>query len=205
MFVLEEEEDEEQETSSARTGLIDRRIDELLLKQRRIFLSSAVDDNSARDIIRRLWYLEAVDPGKPILFVINSVGGSVDAGFAIWDQVQLLSSPVSTLVTGIAASMGSLLALVGEKGKRYATKHARIMIHQPRIFGFVRGQATDLEIQANEILKTRDAIIDIYHQATKKPKEVIAKALDRDMWMSVEEAVSFGLVDRVVNSFADIQ
>ena len=135
---------------------LDDRIDEALLKARRIFFADVVDNDSARDAIRKIWYLELTDPGKPILFVINSPGGSVDAGFAVWDQVKMITSPVVTLVTGLAASMGSVLSLCAPKGKRFATERARIMIHQPSIGGVIRGQATDLAIQAKEILKTRD-------------------------------------------------
>ena len=142
-----------------------------ILEKRRIFLSDAVDSDSAKDIIRKLWYLDHLAPGKPILFIINSPGGSVDSGFAIWDQIKMLSSPVITLVTGLAASMGSLLSLVSGKGKRLATANSRIMIHQPLIGGVIRGQATDLEIQAREMLKTRDQIVDIYVEATGKDRK----------------------------------
>lgn len=183
---------------------IDDKIDEALLNSRRIFLSDAVDACSTRDVIRKLWYLEMKDPGKPILLIINSPGGSVDAGFAVWDQVKMITSPVYTLVTGLAASMGSLLSLCAAPGKRFATPFARIMIHQPAIGGVVRGQATDLEIQAKEILKTRDTIVDIYAEATKKPRQVVEKAIDRDTWMSAKEALEFGLLDKIVDSYKDL-
>lgn len=183
---------------------INDKIDHALLEKRRIFLSDAVDAESAKDIIRKLWYLDHIAPGKPILFVINSPGGSVDAGFAIWDQIKLISSPVTTLVTGLAASMGSLLSLVAGKGKRLATSNARIMIHQPLISGVIRGQATDLDIQAKEMLKTRSMIVDIYADATGKDKSAIEKAINRDNWMTAEEAQHFGLLDRVVGSMKDV-
>lgn len=180
------------------------RIEDALLKSRRIFFSDAVDDKSANDAIRKLWYLEMQDPGKPILFVINSPGGAVDCGFAIWDQVKMITSPVTTLVTGLAASMGSVLSLCAAKGRRFATKHARIMIHQPRIMGLIQGQATDLEIQAKEILKTRHLIITVYMEATGKDQATIERAIDRDTWMSADEALQYGLIDKVVESYADI-
>jgi len=179
-------------------------IDHLILEKRRIFLHDAVDQDSARDLIRKLWYLEWMDPSKPILFVINSPGGSVDAGFAIWDQVKLLGCPVVTLVTGLAASMGSLLSLCAAKGKRLATQSSRIMIHQPLIGGVIKGQATDLEIQAKEMLKTREMIVDIYAEATGKDSKTIEKAIDRDNWMTVEEALEFGLIDKVIKSKKDL-
>ncbi|GAB4185677.1 MAG: ATP-dependent Clp protease proteolytic subunit [Simkaniaceae bacterium] len=183
---------------------IDEKIEEILLEKRRIFLSSGVDDNSAKEIIRKLWFLEYKEPGKPILFVINSPGGSVDSGFAIWDQIKLLSSPVTTLVTGLAASMGSVLSLSAAPGKRYCTANSRIMIHQPAIHGVIQGQATDLEIQAKEILKTRNAIIEIYMGATGKDFKTIEKALDRDTWMNPQEAKEFGLIDQIVTSYKDL-
>ena len=183
---------------------VNDKLDHALLEKRRVFLSDAVDSDSAKDIIRKLWYLDHIAPGKPILFIINSPGGSVDSGFAIWDQIKLLSSPVVTLVTGLAASMGSLLSLVSGKGKRLATANSRIMIHQPLIGGVIRGQATDLEIQAKEMLKTRSQIVDIYVDATGKERKVIEKAIERDNWMSAEEALHFGLLDKVVLSMKDV-
>ena len=134
-------------------------IDAALLEQRRILLSGPVDNGLAEDVIKQLIYLEYQDKKKPILLIINSPGGSVDAGFAIWDQIQLLSCPVTTLVMGIAASMGSVLSLASPKGKRFATPKCRIMIHQPSLSGMVQGQATDLEIQAREMLKTKARLV----------------------------------------------
>ncbi len=182
----------------------EERIDELLLQTRRIFLSDAVDGDSAKDIIRKLWYLELTDPGKPILFIINSPGGSVDSGFAIWDQIKMITSPVTTLVTGLAASMGSILSLSAAPGRRFSTPNARIMIHQPSIQGVIRGQATDLDIQAKEILKTRRALIQVYVEATGKDYLVIDKAIDRDSWLSAKEAVDFGLLDGIVTSYKEL-
>ena len=184
---------------------IEDRIDLALLEKRRIFLSGAVDSDSARDLIRKIWYLEHIAPGKPILFVINSPGGSVDSGFAIWDQLKMITSPVVTMVTGLAASMGSLLSLSASKGKRLATPQARIMIHQPLIGGVIRGQATDLEIQAKEMIKTRELLVDIYAESTGKTVKAIDKALDRDNWMTVHEAKEFGLLDHVVTSMHEVE
>jgi ATP-dependent Clp protease protease subunit len=203
-FYLDDEDDEEDEESKPIERSIDKQIDQMMLNKRRVFLSTQVDQESAKDVIRKLWYLEAKDPGKPILFVINSPGGSVDCGFAIWDQFKMITSPVTTLVTGLAASMGSLLSLVSGKGKRFATPRSRIMIHQPRIMGAIRGQATDLEIQAKEILKTRNELIEIYMEATGKSFEEIEHSLDRDTWLSAEEALKFGLIDKVVKNYAEI-
>lgn len=184
---------------------VEEKIDDTLLKARRIFLSDAVDQDTAQEVIRKLWYLELTVPGKPILFVINSPGGSIDAGFAIWDQIKMISSPIITLVTGLAASMGSVLSLCAKKGKRFATPHSRIMIHQPAIHGLIRGQATDLEIQAKEIIKTHNQLVNLYSNATGKDKKTIEKALDRDTWMTAEEALKFGLLDKIVSSYKEIK
>ncbi len=196
----------QQEPASKKTGihLLDDKIDEALLKSRRIFLCEAVDSDSAKDIIRKLWFLELTDSGKPILLVINSPGGSVDSGFAIWDQVKMITSPVTTLITGLAASMGSILSLCAAPGRRYATPHARIMIHQPSVNAVIRGQATDLEIHAKEILKTRKALVSVYVDATGKDAASIEKSIDRDTWMSSKEAMDFGLLDKIVASNKDL-
>ena len=184
--------------------LLKDKIDSTLLDARRIFIHDAIDSDSANEAIRQLWYLELTNPGKPILMIINSPGGSVDSGFAIWDQVKMITSPVTTLVTGLAASMGSILSLCAAPKRRFATPNARIMIHQPMIGGVIKGQATDLEIQAKEILKTRAALVELYVSATGKSTEVIDRAIDRDTWMSSQEAYEFGLLDGVVKSFDEI-
>lgn len=181
------------------------KIEHALLEARRIFISDAVDSNSAKDIIRKLWYLELTNPGKPILFIINSPGGAVDSGFAIWDQIKMISSPVTTLVTGLAASMGSILSLCASPGRRFATPHSRIMIHQPLLSGLIKGQATDLEIQAREMIKTKNGLIEIYVEATGKDFATIEKAIDRDTWMTAQEALQFGLLDKVVTSYDEIK
>lgn len=180
------------------------KIDHTLLEARRIFISDAVDNETASDIIRKIWYLELTNPGKPILFVINSPGGAVDSGFAIWDQIKMITSPVTTLVTGLAASMGSILSLCAAPGRRFATPHSRIMIHQPLLAGVIKGQATDLEIQAREMIKTRNGLIEIYVTATGKDFATIEKAIDRDTWMTAQEALEFGLLDGVVETYEDL-
>lgn len=196
---------QQDEQTLKRPRQLDDEIDWALLKARRLFFSEAVDNDSARDAIRKLWYMEITDPGKPILMIINSPGGSVDAGLAVWDQVKMISSPVTTLVSGLAASMGSILSLCAAPGRRFATPHSRIMIHQPSVHGVIQGQATDLEIHAREILKTRKLIVDFYVRATGKDAHAIDRALDRDTWMSAEEAKEFGLLDGIVTNWADLK
>lgn len=186
-------------------GSIDDEIERTLLLHRRLFFSDEVNQETATEAIRKLWFLELSAPGKPITLIINSPGGSVDAGFAVWDQVKMLSSPVSTVITGLAASMGSLLSLCAGKGRRFATPNARILIHQPSIHGALRGQASDLEIHAREILKTRARIVQLYVDATGKDRDTIAQAIERDTWLSAEEAKDFGLLDKIVTSYKDLQ
>lgn len=196
--------EEEEKNGEKDIKLIDSRIDEALLRARRLFFCDAVDFNTAKDVIRKLWYLDLVEPGKPILFVINSPGGSTDAGFAIWDQVKMLSSPVTTLVTGLAASFGSVLSLCAAPKRRFATPHARIMIHQPRVGGVIQGQATDLAIHAEQIDKTRKQLVDTYVQATGRSAKEIDEAIDRDRWFSADEAMKFGLLDGIAKSFKEL-
>jgi len=190
------------DTKSA--GSLQDEIERMLLQNRRLFYSDEVSPESAAEAIRKLWYLEYSAPGKPITLVIQSPGGSVDAGFAVWDQIKMITSPVSTVVTGLAASMGSILSLCAAKGRRFATPNARILIHQPSIHGGVRGQASDLEIHAREILKLRERIIALYVEATGKDRDRIAAAIERDTWLSAEEAKEFGLIDKVISSYKDI-
>ncbi|RDB31788.1 ATP-dependent Clp protease proteolytic subunit [Candidatus Similichlamydia laticola] len=202
---LRAEDEEEGESKRKGSSRVTDLVELSLLRSRIVFLHSGVDQDSAREVIHRVWHLEISSPGKPILFVINSPGGSVTAGLAIWDQMQLISSPITTLVTGLAASMGSMLSLVAPRGSRWATPQAKIMIHQPAIWGTVTGQATDLEIQAREIRKTKETMIDLYMTATKQSREVIEKSLDRDTWMTAQEAKAFGLIDQIVSDHLPLQ
>ena len=167
-----------------------------LLKERIIFLTGPVFDQVSSLICAQLLFLESENPSKDIAFYINSPGGVVSAGLAMYDTMQYIRSPVSTVCIGQAASMGSLLLCAGEKGKRYALPNSRIMVQQPS--GGAQGQATDIEIQAREILKLRQRLNEIYVKHTAQPIEAIEKKLDRDSYMSAEEARDFGLVDHVV-------
>jgi ATP-dependent Clp protease, protease subunit len=175
-----------------------------LLKHRRLFISKSIDMELADAVIKKLWFLEYSSTNDQVVIVINSPGGSVDAGFAIWDQIKMMPFPVATLVTGLAASMGSVLALCAKSGKRFATPRSRFLIHQPSLGNAVEGQATDLEIQAREILKTKKQIVDLYCEATHKSAEEMEKAIDRDRWMSAQEALEFGLVDKLVSNYNDL-
>jgi ATP-dependent Clp protease protease subunit len=167
-----------------------------LLKERIIFLTGAVYDQVSALICAQLLFLESENPNKDIAFYINSPGGVVSAGLAIYDTMQYIRSPVSTVCIGQAASMGSLLLCAGEKNKRYALPNSRIMVHQPS--GGAQGQATDIEIQAREILLLRKRLNEIYVKHTGQPIELIERKLERDTFMAAEEARDFGLVDHVV-------
>ena len=167
-----------------------------LLKERIIFLGEEVTDASASVIVAELLFLEGEDPGKDINLYINSPGGSVSAGMAIYDTMQYIKCDVSTTCIGMAASMGAFLLAGGAKGKRYALPNAKIMIHQPS--GGAQGQATEIQIVAEEILKTKKKLNEILAANTGKPYEVIAADTERDNYMSAEEAKLYGLVDEVV-------
>lgn len=167
-----------------------------LLKDRIIFLGEEVTDVSANLVVAQMLFLEAEDPGKDIHFYINSPGGSVSAGFAIYDTMQYIKCDVSTICCGMAASMGAFLLAGGAKGKRFALPNAEIMIHQPS--GGSQGQATEIEIAAKHILKTKEKLNRMLSENTGKPYETIAADTERDNWMSAEEACAYGLIDSVI-------
>src|ERR1700710_1445398 len=169
-----------------------------LLKERIIFLTGAVYDQVSAMICAQLLFLESENPNKDISFYINSPGGVVSSGLAIYDTMQYIRSPVSTVCIGQAAAMGSLLLAAGAAGKRFALPNARVMVHQPS--GGAQGQATDIEIQAREILKLRQRLNELYVRHTGQPIEAIEAKLERDSYMSAEEAKIFGIVDQVVEN-----
>ena len=169
-----------------------------LLKERIIFLSDSVNDTTASLIIAQLLYLESEDPGKDISFYINSPGGSVSAGMAIFDTMNYIKCDVSTICIGLAASMGAFLLAGGTKGKRFALPNSEVMIHQPS--GGAKGQATDIKIVADNILKRRRKINEILAENTGKPIEVIEVDTERDFYMSAEEAKEYGIIDGVMTS-----
>ena len=169
-----------------------------LLRERVVFLVGPVMDSTANLVVAQMLFLESENPDKDISFYINSPGGSVSAGLAIYDTMQFIKPAVSTLCMGIAASMGAFLLAAGEKGKRFALPNARVMIHQPS--GGAQGQASDIEIQAKEILYLRQRLNGILAEKTGQPLDRIERDTDRDTFMSAEDAVSYGLIDRVLSS-----
>jgi len=176
-----------------------------LLKDRIVFLGTPVTDDVANAIIAQLLYLESEDPEKEISLYVNSPGGSVTAGMAIYDTMQYVRPPVSTICMGQAASMGALLLCAGEAGRRFALPHSRILIHQPLMRGGIGGQATDIEIQAREILRLREKLNEILASHTGQPLERIQKDTDRDYFMSAIQAKEYGLIDQVVDLRSNVK
>ena len=174
-----------------------------LLKDRIVMLSGPIDDAVANSVIAQLLFLDAQDPDKDIYLYINSPGGSVSAGLAIFDTMNFINADVQTIVIGMAASMGAFLLAAGEKGKRYALPNAEVMIHQP--LGGAQGQATEIEIAAKHILKTRDTLNKILAERTGQTLKVIARDTDRDNYMSAEEAVKYGLVDAIMTKSKNLK
>ena len=167
-----------------------------LMMDRIIFMGTQIDDYTANVIQAQLLYLDSADPGKDVSIYINSPGGMVYAGLGIYDTMQYISSDVSTICTGMAASMAAVLLVAGEKGKRFALKHSRVMIHQP--LGGAQGQASDIEITAREILKLKKELYDIISTHSGQPFEKVEANSDRDYWMTAKEAMEYGMIDKVL-------
>ena len=179
----------------SKTNKIQDKIDSKLLEERKVFLWGMVDDRSARHVVERLLYLDALGNDE-IKFYINSPGGYVTAGFSIYDTMREIKSPISTICTGLAASMGSILLSAGDKGSRFIQPHARVMIHQPS--GGARGVASDIEITAQEILKTKEISARILAENCGQTFEKVMKDFNRDHWMGAEESVAYGIVDKII-------
>lgn len=196
-FDDDDDEKESQEAKSA--GPISAVIQKRFLKERKIFLWGAVTDETAKDITEKLLYLEAEGPGKDIFFYINTPGGSITAGMAVYDTMKLITSPVWVIVTGMAASMGSILLSGAARGRRLLYPHSRVLIHQPLISGRMVGPATDINIQAKEMEKLRAELNQILADASGQPLERINRDTDRDFYLNAEEAIAYGLADKVVD------
>lgn len=179
----------------SKTNKVQDKIDGKLLEERKVFLWGMVDDKSARHIVERLMYLDALSQDE-IKFYINSPGGYVTSGFSIYDTMREIKSPVTTICTGLAASMGSILLSAGDKGKRFIQPHARVMIHQPS--GGARGVASDIEITAQEILKTKEISARILAENCGQDFEKVMKDFNRDHWMDASESAAYGIVDGIM-------
>lgn len=197
----DEDEDREDPMVGKTPGPIGAQIQRKFLEQRKIFLWGAVTDESAKDLTEKLLYLETVGPGKEINFYMNTPGGSITAGMAVYDTIKLMTSPVNVIVTGMAASMGSILLSAVPKGRRYLYPHARVLIHQPLISGRFIGPATDINIQAQEMEKMRAELNLILAEASGQPIEKITKDSDRDYYLNAKEAIAYGLADKIVEKF----
>lgn len=186
---------DEKNTESAVSSEIQKKF----LEERKIFLWGQVTDETAKDITEKLHYLEVAEPGKPITFYINTPGGSVTAGLAIFDTIKLITSEVTVVVTGLAASMGSILLSAPKKGNRLLYPHAKVLIHQPLIGGQFQGPAVDIHIFAQDMEKTRVELNRILSEASGQPMEKIQHDTDRDFYMSAQESIDYGLADRIVD------
>lgn len=193
----DEEEEKPKEEKPEMGGLLMKKLEKQFFEKRAVYLWGVVDDKSAKDVVNRLLLLEADKPGEEIKFYINSPGGVVTSGMVIYDTMQLISSPVSTVCMGLAASMGSILLSAGKKGKRSIFPHGEVMIHQPSLGGHYQGTSADLEIQAEQTLKTKEMGAKILAENCGKTFEQIMKDFDRDYWMDANEAVAYGIVDQV--------
>jgi len=194
----DEEEKPKEEQPSPESKALAKRLEKQFFEKRAVYLWGVVDDKSARDIVTKLLLLESDKPGEEIKFYINSPGGVVTSGMVIYDTMKLISSPVSTICMGLAASMGSILLSAGEKGTRAIFPHGEVMIHQPSLGGYFQGTSADLEIQAIQTQKTKEMGAKILAENCNKSFEQIMKDFDRDYWMDATEAVEYGICDTVL-------
>ena len=177
---------------------------ERLLKTRTILISESITPKAATNFIRNLLVLEQEDGKKPITVLINSPGGEIYSGLAMYDMLNFITCPVQTLVVGLAASMGSILLLAGEKSRRFALQNAKILIHQPLLSGVYQGSASELEIQANEMIKVREQLNKMISEKTGKPLKEVERDTERDNWMSADEALEYGLIAKIISSKSDM-
>ena len=194
-----EDEDEKEEQPKSDLGMLSKKLERYFFEKRAVYLWGVVDDKSAKDIVSKLLLLDADKPGEEIKFYINSPGGVVTSGMVMYDTMQMISSPVSTICMGLAASMGSILLSGGKKGKRYIFPHGEVMIHQPSLGGYIQGVSTDLEIQAQQTRRVKEIGATILANNCGKTIEQIMKDFDRDYWMDAKEAIKYGIADKLVD------
>jgi len=193
------EEEEKEERAEVDTRMLYKRLERYFFETRSIYMWGVVDDKSAKDVVTKLLLLEADAPGKEIKFFISSPGGSVTSGMVIYDTMKLIKSPVSTICMGLAASMGSILLSGGEKGKRFIYPHGEVMIHQPSLGGHIQGVSSDMEIHAEQILRTKLMGAKILSDNTGQTIERIKKDFERDYWMDAEKSIEYGIVDKIID------
>lgn len=195
-----EDEDEKEEEPKSDIGMFGKKLEKLFFEKRAVYLWGVVDDKSAKDVVSKLLLLDADKPGAEIKFYINSPGGVVTSGMVIYDTMQMIKSPVSTICMGLAASMGSILLSGGVKGKRYIYPHGEVMIHQPSLGGYIQGVSADLEIQARQTLRVKEIGASILAKNCGKTVDQIMKDFDRDYWMDAKQAIEYGIVDGIVEN-----
>jgi ATP-dependent Clp protease protease subunit len=195
----EDEEEKEEETKSD-IGMFGKKLEKLFFEKRAVYLWGVVDDKSAKDVVSKLLLLDADKPGEEIKFYINSPGGVVTSGMVMYDTMQMIKSPVSTICMGLAASMGSILLSGGVKGKRFIYPHGEVMIHQPSLGGYIQGVSADLEIQARQTLRVKEIGASILAKNCGKTMDQIMKDFDRDYWMDAKQAIEYGIVDGIVDT-----
>ena len=195
----EPDEEEKEERAEVDTRMLYKRLERYFFETRSIYLWGVVDDKSAKDVVTKLLLLEADAPGKEIKFFISSPGGSVTSGMVVYDTMKLIKSPVSTICMGLAASMGSILLSAGEKGKRFIYPHGEVMIHQPSLGGHIQGVSADMEIHAEQILRTKLMGAKILADNTGQTIERIKKDFERDYWMDAEKSIEYGTVDKLLD------
>lgn len=195
----DDEDDDKEEKGKSDLGLFSKKLEKYFFEKRAVYLWGVVDDKSAKDIVSKLLLLDADKPNTEIKFYINSPGGVVTSGMVMYDTMQMISSPVSTICMGLAASMGSILLSGGEKGKRFIFPHGEVMIHQPSLGGYIQGVSTDLEIQAEQTKRVKDIGATILAKNCGKTKEQIMKDFDRDYWMDAPKAIEYGIADKMVD------
>jgi len=195
----DDDEKEDRPKSDSELGMFNKKLERYFFEKRAVYLWGVVDDKSAKDVVSKLLLLDADKPGEEIKFYINSPGGVVTSGMVMYDTMQMISSPVSTICMGIAASMGSILLSGGEKGKRCIFPHGEVMIHQPSLGGHFQGVSADLEIQAEQTRRVKDIGAGILAKNCGKTVEQIMKDFDRDYWMDAKQALEYGIVDKLVD------
>jgi ATP-dependent Clp protease protease subunit len=189
--------EEKEERAEVDTRMLYKRLEKYFFQTRSIYLWGVVDDKSAKDVVTKLLLLEADNPGEEIKFFISSPGGSVTSGMVVYDMMKLIKSPVSTICMGLAASMGSILLSAGAKGKRYIFPHGEVMIHQPSLGGHIQGVSADMEIHAEQILRTKEMGARILAENTGQTIERIRRDFERDYWLDAEKAIEYGIVDQI--------
>jgi ATP-dependent Clp protease, protease subunit len=195
----DEEEEEKEEQPKSDLMMFSKKLEKYFFESRSVYLWGVVDDKSAKDVVAKLLLLDADKPGEEIKFYINSPGGVVTSGMVMYDTMQMISSPVSTICMGLAASMGSILLSGGKKGRRLIYPSGEVMIHQPSLGGYIRGVSADLEIQARQTQRVKEMGAKILAENCGKTVEQILRDFDRDYWMNAEEAIKYGIVDKVVS------